>query len=139
MKKLIISICVIFVILSIGAGYVTIKIINRPQIRLFEGVDTDSIDEIQIGYFGGTLVTKDNKQISEIMNCLKSLKISKRSNNEVPNTTPDAEIDLIDKNGLVTKVEIYGDVARMYPKEEHNYTISTSIYSDLEDLCKKYK
>ena len=131
MKKLIISICVIFVILLMAAGYVTIKLINRPQIRLFEGVDTDSITEIQIGYFWGTFATKDTSQILEIMNYLKSLKISKRSNDKVPNTTPDAEIALIDENGLVSKVQIYGNVANI-SEEEHNYTISTSIYRDLE-------
>ena len=138
MKKLIISICVIFVILSMAAGYVTIKLINRPQIRLFEGVDTDSITEIHISYIGGIFVTKDRSQILDIMHYLKSLKLYKRSNDKVPNTTPDSGISVICENGSVNNVEFYGDVANIRG-EEHNYTAPSSIHRDLEELCEKYK
>lgn len=138
MKKLIISICVIFVMLSMAAGYVTIKLINRPQIRPFEGVDTDSVTKIQINSVGKTIITKDKSQILDIMCYLKSLKLYKRSNGNVPNTSPDAWIIVIDENGLVKNIDIYGGVARISPDGQDGYTVPTSLYHDLDELCKKY-
>ncbi|NOW29207.1 hypothetical protein DFH82_003717 [Clostridium saccharobutylicum] len=112
---------------------------NSPTVKLFENVDTESVDKISIAYIGGIFSTEDKSQISEIMNYLKTLKFSKRSNNSVPNTTPDAVMGLKYKNGGGIGLKIYGDVARVLPKEEDAYTVEMHIYDDLEGLCKKYK
>ncbi|NRT59246.1 hypothetical protein B0P06_001695 [Clostridium saccharoperbutylacetonicum] len=134
MKKIFIAISIILIILTIG-------IYNNSQtVKLFENVDTESVDEISIAYIGGSFSTEDKSQISEIMNYLKRLKFSKCSNNNVPNTTPDASISLIGKNqGSLRAIKIYGNVVRVYPKENDDYIVDAHIYDDLEKLCKKYK
>lgn len=135
MEKTGISIGLIIVILLIGIFYAW----SSTKIGLFEEVDKESITEINIAYIGGTFSTNDKSQILEFMDYLQSIKVSKRSDNKVPNATPDAQIALRDNNGNFHSVATYGDVARIYPKEEYVYTMPTSIYSNLEDLCKKYK
>ncbi|AQS08738.1 hypothetical protein CLOBY_08480 [Clostridium saccharobutylicum] len=91
MKKIFIAISIILIILAI-------RIYNNSQtVKLFENVDTESVDKMFIAYIGGTFSTEDKSQISEIMNYLKPLKFSKRSNNSVPNTNADAMVSLSSK------------------------------------------
>lgn len=134
MKKIFIAISIILIILSIGIYY------NSTTVKLFESIDTESIDKISISYIGGTFSTEDKNQILEIMNYLKTLKFSKRSNNNVPNTTPDAMMGLVDKKGFaIIGLKFYGDVARLLPKEEDAYTIPEDLYDNLKNICKKYE
>lgn len=133
MKKIFIATCIMLIILAIGIYN------NRQTVKLFENIDTERVDKISISYFGGTFSTEDKSQISEIMNYLKTLKFFKCSNNSVPNTTPDAVMGLKDKNGGGIGLKIYGDVARVLPKEEDAYTIPGYFYRDIEKICEKYK
>lgn len=134
MKKILIPISIIIIIVSIVIYH------KSNTVRLFQNVDTESVGQISISYFGGNYRIKDKSQISEIMNYLKSVKFSKCSDNSVPNTTPDAVMGLTDKNGHgIIGLKIYGDVARVLPKEDDGYTVSGSIYSDLGNLCEKYE
>ncbi|AQS08722.1 hypothetical protein CLOBY_08320 [Clostridium saccharobutylicum] len=113
---------------------------NNKRIRIFENLDVAKIEEISISYVGGTFITTDKSQIAEIIDYLKPLKFSKRSDNSVPNDTPDAGIALIDKNEhAISGMAIYGDVARVYPKEKDSYTIPYGFKKDIEDLCGKYE
>ncbi|OOM11670.1 hypothetical protein [Clostridium saccharobutylicum] len=133
---------IISIILAIALIFVSYEIYvsNKSKVKLFENVNVENIDEISITYIGGSFSTTDKNQISEIMNYLKTLKFSKRADNNVPNTTPDAMLGLADKNGhAVIGLRFYGYVARVSPKENDDYTTPDGFYSNIEELCKKYK
>jgi len=133
MKKLMITIGVILVILISWIAY------NSTKIRLYEGLDVESIAEIHISNIGTRLDTNDKSKILKITNYLKNLKLSKRTDTKVPNESRDTSIELEDKNGkVISRIELYGYVLIIHPDEEY-YTTPTSMYSDLEKMCKEYK
>lgn len=136
MKKIyIISSIILIVSLSLGIFFS-----NNTKIKLFENVDTCNVAEINIFNPGASFNIDDENEILEIMNYLKNVKLSKNSDKTLPNTTPEAQIALEDKDGkTVSSVAIYGYVAILYPNDGEWYTISGSIYSDLENLCKNLR
>ncbi|NFH89597.1 hypothetical protein FDA33_05095 [Clostridium botulinum] len=134
MKKIFISISIILIILSMGICH------NSTKVKLFENVDIESIDQISISYIGGTFSAKDKSQISEIMNYLKNVQFSERSNRNAPNTTPDVLIGLSGKDDYdIPCLKIYGDLARVVPEQEDDYTIPDDFYREIDNICKKYK
>ncbi|WP_459480899.1 DUF5301 domain-containing protein [Clostridium saccharoperbutylacetonicum] len=136
LKKLSIILGLIFVFVL----FFEIKVFNNTKIRLFESVDTDNISEISIFNPGASFNTDNKNDILEIMNYLKNIKLSESSNKMLPNTTPDAQIALEDKDGkTISSIAIYGNVAVLYPDDTKWYTISSAIYSDLENLDKRHK
>ncbi|OOM11661.1 hypothetical protein [Clostridium saccharobutylicum] len=136
LKKLdIILGAILIVVLFFG-----VYLFNNKRIQIFANLDAAKIEKISISYVGGTFITTDKSQIAEIIDYLKPLKFSKRSDNSVPNETPNAGIALIDRNGhAISVMAIYGDVARVYPKENDDYTIPCGFEKDIEDLCEKYQ
>lgn len=48
---------------------------NSPTVKLFENVDTESVDKISIAYIGGIFSTEDKSQISENYELSKDFKI----------------------------------------------------------------
>ncbi|AQS08739.1 hypothetical protein CLOBY_08490 [Clostridium saccharobutylicum] len=136
LKKLGIILGVILVILLIWRICTT----NNTKIKLFESVDTDSIVEINIFNPRASFNTNSKNDILEIMNYLKSVNLCENSDKRLPNTTPDAQIALEDEEGkTISSVAIYGDIAILYPDDGKWYTVSGSIYSNLEELCKKLR
>ncbi|MBW6410692.1 hypothetical protein [Clostridium weizhouense] len=134
MKKILIAISIIFIIVSIRIFH------SSTKVKLFENIDIERVDQISISYIGGTFSTKDKSQISEIMNYLKNVQFSERSDNNAPNTTPDVLIGLSGKDNYdIPCLKIYGDLARVVPEQEHDYTIPDDFYREIESLCKKYK
>ncbi|NFT07878.1 hypothetical protein FDF26_12545 [Clostridium botulinum] len=134
MKKIFISISIILIILSMGICH------SSTKVRIFESVDTESIDTISILYIGGIFSTEDKNDILEIMNYLKSVQFSERSNRNAPNTTPDVIIGLSDKDDHnILLLQIYGDLARVTPAQEIDYTIPDGFYREIDNICKKYK
>ncbi len=134
MKKIFISISIILIILSMGICH------SSTKVRIFENVDIERVDKISIAYIGGTFTTKDKSQISEIMNYLKNVQFSERSNRNAPNTTPDVLIGLSGKDDYdIPCLRIYGDLARVVPKQEVDYTIPDDFYGEICNICKKYK
>ncbi|NFH89594.1 hypothetical protein FDA33_05075 [Clostridium botulinum] len=134
MKKIFISISIILIILSM------IICRSSTKVKLFESVDTESIDEISILYFGGSFSTEDKNDILEIMNYLKSVQFSERSNRNAPNTTPDVIIGLSDKyDHDILLLKIYDDLARVKPAQEIDYTIPDGFYQEIDNMSKKYK
>lgn len=134
MKKIFISISIILIILSMGICH------SSTKVRIFESVDTESIDTISILYIGGIFSTEDKNDILEIMNYLKSVQFSERSNRNAPNTTPDVIIGLSDKDDHnILLLQIYGDLARVTPTQEIDYTIPDGFYREIDNICKKYK
>ncbi|WP_252235306.1 hypothetical protein [Clostridium sp. CH2] len=113
---------------------------SSTKVRIFESVDTESIDTISILYIGGIFSTEDKNDILEIMNYLKSVQFSERSNRNAPNTTPDVIIGLSDKDDHnILLLQIYGDLARVTPAQEIDYTIPDGFYREIDNICKKYK
>ncbi len=134
MKKIFISISIILIILSMGICH------SSTKVRIFESVDTESIDTISILYIGGIFSTEDKNDILEITNYLKSVQFSERSNRNAPNTTPDVIIGLSDKDDHnILLLQIYGDLARVTPTQEIDYTIPDGFYREIDNICKKYK
>ncbi|AOR25092.1 hypothetical protein [Clostridium taeniosporum] len=113
---------------------------SSTKVRIFESVDTESIDTISILYIGGIFSTEDKNDILEIMNYLKNVQFSERSNCNAPNTTPDVIIGLSDRDDHnILLLQIYGDLARVTPAQEIDYTIPDGFYREIESLCKKYE
>ncbi|WP_252237280.1 hypothetical protein [Clostridium sp. ZBS17] len=113
---------------------------SSTKVRIFESVDTESIDTISILYIGGIFSTEDKNDILEITNYLKSVQFSERSNRNAPNTTPDVIIGLSDKDDHnILLLQIYGDLARVTPTQEIDYTIPDGFYREIDNICKKYK
>ncbi|NFT93642.1 hypothetical protein FDF86_14950 [Clostridium botulinum] len=134
MKKIFISISIILIILSMGICH------SSTKVRIFENVDTESIDTISILYIGGIFSTEDKDDILEIMNYLKSVQFSERSNRNAPNTTPDVIIGLSDRDDHnILLLQIYGDLARVTPAQEIDYTSPDGFYREIDNICKKYK
>ncbi|OOM11672.1 hypothetical protein CLOSAC_20990 [Clostridium saccharobutylicum] len=138
-KKLNTIIGVILVMALIWGIYLNCTT-NNTKIKLFESVDTDSIAKICI-FSPGVDSNFDNKDdILEIVNYLKSVNLCENSDKMLPNTTPDAQIALEDKERkTISSVAIYGNIAILYPDDGKWYTVSGSIYSNLEELCKKLR
>lgn len=110
---------------------------NSTKVKLFENVDTESIDTITILYFGGSFSTEDKNDILEIMNYLKGVQFSERSNRNAPNTTPDVIIGLSDNNqNNILHLEVYGDLARVTPEQEIDYTIPDGFYKEIDNMSK---
>ncbi|NFG28282.1 hypothetical protein FC777_14455 [Clostridium botulinum] len=134
MKKIFISISIVLIILSMGICH------SSTKVKLFENVDIESIDEISILYFGGSFNTEDKNDILEIMNYLKSVQFSERSNRNAPNTTPDVIIGVSDKcDHNILLLQIYGDLARVTPEQEIDYTIPDGFYKEIDNMSKKYR
>ncbi|NFG61469.1 UNVERIFIED_ORG: hypothetical protein B2H98_06455 [Clostridium botulinum] len=134
MKKIFIAISIILIILLMGVCH------NSTKVKLFENVDTESIDTITILYFGGSFSTEDKNDILEIMNYLKGVQFSERSNRNAPNTTPDVIIGLSDNNqNNILHLEVYGDLARVTPEQEIDYTIPDGFYKEIDNMSKKYR
>ncbi|NFS28742.1 hypothetical protein FDF12_14970 [Clostridium botulinum] len=134
MKKIFISISIILIILSMEICH------SSTKVRIFESVDTESIDTISILYIGGIFSTEDKNDILEIMNYLKRVQFSERSNRNAPNTTPDVIIGLSDKDDHnILLLQIYGDLTRVTPAQEIDYTIPDGFYREIDNICKKYK
>ncbi len=131
MKKFLLLFCIfliVLLILWIVYTSITAKIVLN--------INNANIIAVSIETAGSDgLYTKENSEILEVIKHLNSICYYKSSNLKIYNTTPDARVTFLDKDGkIIDQIKFYGYVAVYKDKK---YGMLPFTYSRIEKLCKK--
>lgn len=135
-KRLLISVMAILLFL-LGVLYYN----NLKKSVLFENITSDNISEISIYSNSYSKIYRninDKDQIEGILNYMHKLKI-KQTDENAPNTTPDHMISFKDRDSNIIAIDIYGDIAFLYPKDRYpgKYRLYGFNFDDLDEVCEK--
>ena len=136
MKRIRITIIIITVLVIIGELFYY----NSQKNILFENITSDNISEISIYSNSYSKIYRnidDKNQIDGILNYMHKLKIKPNDEN-APNTTPDHMISFKDKDSNIIAIDIYGDIALLYPEDMYSekYRLYGFDFDELDKVCK---